>query len=511
MTDHKRICLKNGHVWPGAGAALVEGGLLIKGDQIEAVFGLAEAEAAAASADEVIDVTGMVLMPPLVDCHVHSNSTLLRGTENSLPLELWSYYAINYGRGSTDEGIRHAALLTNIEMIRGGIGGYIDHFPQTQRAAFAIEAHARSGLRIGFAPFFADMWDEDILEIPLDRDVVRRIAPLAPRRREDIHAAYLDLHSRLKSEGDGRLTLLAGPNSPQRCSETLWELWKKLQEELDVGSHTHLLETLPQANAAWKRWPEGVVKALDDSGLLHDRLSVAHGIWIDDNERDMLAECGVTVSHNPISNAMLGSGRRRLREDLDAGVKIALGTDCSNTGGRHDLFEVMRHMLVSGRDPGSDFEMWLTPDEVLSAATTNGAGSLNSGKSHGFLKAGAAADVLVLATQRYGLSASAPNLNSLVVHSDPRNVVSLMVDGIWVLRDGKILAFDEAEVLENASLYANDLREEAIERAKDIQSLHADYAAWQQGVFSAHQCPCCNKTTPPGTQNFRCDATQSTR
>jgi 5-methylthioadenosine/S-adenosylhomocysteine deaminase len=507
MTDHKRICLKNGHVWPGAGAALVEGGLLIKGNQIEAVFGPGEAEAAAASSDEVIDVNGMVLMPPLVDGHVHSNSTLLRGTENSLPLELWSYYAINYGRGSTDEGIRHAALLTDIEMIRGGIGGYIDHFPQTHRSAFAIEAHARSGLRVGFAPFFADMWDEDILEIPLDWNVVRRIAPLAPRRPEDIHAAYLNLHSLLKSEGEGRLTLLAGPNSPQRCSATLWELWKKLQNELDIGSHTHLLETLPQANAAWKRWPDGAVKALDGSGLLHDRLSVAHGIWIDDSERDLLAERGVTVSHNPISNAMLGSGRRRLRDDLDAGLKIALGTDCSNTGGRHDLFEVMRHMLVAGRNPGSDFETWLTPDEVLSAATTHGAGSLNSGNSHGFLKGGTAADVLVLATQRYGLSASAPNLNSLVVHSDPRNVVSLMIDGKWILRDGRIVAFDEAEVLENASRYADDLRLEAVEHAGDIKSLHADYAAWQRGVFSAHQCRHCNKTTPPGTQNFRCDPT----
>jgi 5-methylthioadenosine/S-adenosylhomocysteine deaminase len=507
MTDHKRICLKDGHVWPGSGAALVKGGLLIKGDRIEAVFGLGESDSAASGADEVIDATGMVLMPPLVDCHVHSNSTLLRGTENSLPLELWSYYAINYGLGSTDEGVRHAALLTNIEMIRCGIGGYIDHFPQTHRSAFAIEAHARSGLRVGFAPFFADMWDEDILEIPLNSDVVRRIAPLAPRRPEDIHAAYLNLQLRLKAEGGGRLTLLAGPNSPQRCSETLWQLWKTLQTELDIGSHTHLLETLPQANAAWKRWPEGVVKALDKAGLLHDRLSIAHGIWINDIERDLLARRGVTVSHNPISNAMLGSGRRRLRDDLNAGLKVALGTDCSNTGGRHDLFEVMRNMLVSGREPGSDFETWLTPEEILVAATMNGAHSLNSGKSHGFLKAGAAADVLVLATQRYGLSASAPNLNSLVVHSDPRNVVSMMIDGKWLLRDGKIVAFDEAEVLTDASRYADDLRLEAIERAGDIKSLHADYAQWQRSVFSAHQCPHCNKTTPPGTQNFRCDPT----
>jgi cytosine/adenosine deaminase-related metal-dependent hydrolase len=490
MVQHRTICLKGGHVWPGGDAALAEGGILIRGSRIMAVLSPAEAETAAESADEVVDASGLVLMPPFFDCHVHSNSTLLRGTENSLPLELWSYYAINYGRELTDEAVRLSALLTDVEMIRNGIGGYIDHFPQTHRASAALSAHIQSGLRLGFAPFFADMWDEDILAIPIDRSITEKIAPMAPRRLHDIRASYAYLDIEIRQHGAGRITLLAGPNSPQRCSSSLWALWRELQDTYGLCSHTHLLETFPQAKAARGRWPQGLIRALADAGLLHDKLSTAHAIWLDPGERDLLASHGVTVSYNPLSNGMLGSGRKRVREDLDAGLRIALGTDCSNTGGRHDLFEVMRHMLISSRDPGTDFARWVEPADVLNAATTSGARVIG-GSTAGLLAKNSAADVLVLDLEAAGMAASTKSLNSIVVHADPRNVHSLMVAGRWLLRNGTITTLDERAVLRDSLRLADDLRAAADDRRKEIKSLHASYAAWQQGVFAHHRCPAC--------------------
>jgi cytosine/adenosine deaminase-related metal-dependent hydrolase len=502
MAGDRTICLKGGHVWPGGHAGLAEGGILIRGRRIISVLSPGEADAAANGVDEVVDVSGMVLMPPFFDCHVHSNSTLLRGTENSLPLELWSYYAINYGREFTDEAVRVAAQLTNVEMIRNGIGGYIDHFPQTHRAESALSAHIESGLRIGFAPFFADMWDEDILDIPFDRKVVEKIAPLAPKRLEDIWAAYVGLDAEIRLKGDGRVTLLAGPNSPQRCSPALWTLWRDLQDRLGLGSHTHLLETFPQAQAARKRWPQGLIRALADAGLLHSRLSVGHAIWLEPGEREILASASVTASYNPLSNGMLGSGRKRVREDLDAGLNLALGTDCSNTGGRHDLFEVMRHMLISSRDPGTDFDRWLAPVDVFNAATTAGTRALGGSQPAGLLTANSAADILVLDLEAAGMAASSKSLNSIVVHADPRNVHSLMVDGRWLLRNGKITTLNESSVLADARRLAEDLRSAAAERRDEIASLHAPYAAWQRGAFPDHRCPACGRGS--GTDAYRC-------
>jgi GntR family transcriptional regulator/MocR family aminotransferase len=159
MNLQKSICFTGGYVWPGRGAAMARGGVLVTGKGIGGLLLPHEEEEAAGSADEVVDASGMLVMPPLVNGHVHSTSTLLRGTENSLPLELWSYYAIGYGHGFSEEAVRYATLTTDIEMIRNGIGGYIDHFPQTRFVNAALSAHTQSGLRIGLAPSFVDAID----------------------------------------------------------------------------------------------------------------------------------------------------------------------------------------------------------------------------------------------------------------------------------------------------------------------------------------------------------------
>lgn len=495
MND-RSTCFIGATVWPGGDAGFMPGGLLIKGARIASVLTPAEAVLAALGADEVIDATGMILMPPLADCHVHSSSTLFRGTENSLPLELWSFHAINYGRGFTDEAARLSVLLTALELIRNGIGSYVDHFPQASRAAIGLDAHLESGLRVAFAPFFADLRDEDLLAIPLDADLAARLQPLAPRRGEEIEDLYRSLAMRLRQEEHGRVELMCGPNAPQRCSDDFWKLWRRLQDSLGLGSHTHLLETFPQSRLAGTRWQGGVVGALDAAGLLHDRLSVAHGIWLTREEKELLARRGVTLSFNPVSNAMLGSGRKTIRDDLDLGLRVALGTDCSNAGGRHDLFEVMRHMLVSGRDPGSDFRRWPNPRQVLHAATTAGAGVFANTAVRGRLEKGAVADVLMLDPRAPGLAAAPLNPEAIVAHADARSVHSLMVDGNWLLRNGSVTVLDEPALIERATAVAAELRALAAETGPAIDAFKAGYASWQGTVFGTATCSCCGQSLP---------------
>lgn len=496
MTHVKTTCITGGRVWVGGDAPITAGGILITGSHIAAILSADEVAAACLTVDEVVDATGMLVMPPLVNTHVHSSSTLFRGTENSLPLELWSYYAINYGRGFVDEAIKYAVLLTSIEMIRGGVGAYVDHFPQSRFAETALQAHMDSGLRVAFAPFFADLADEDILGIPLDREALADVAPFVAPAAEDIHGRYARLYGAIRASGLSRVTLLAGPNSPQRCSDELWGLWARLQEQFSCGTHTHLLETLPQAAASFERWPQGLVPAMDAAGFLHGRLSIAHGVWLRDEDRALLAEHGVTLAFNPISNAMLGSGAKSIRKELDAGISVALGSDCSNTGGRHDLFEVMRQMLVSGRSPGTDYERWIKPEEALIAATAGGSRAFASDTFTAVLAAGAAADVLLFDLAGGSMAASRPSLESVVAHGDARNIRSLMVDGRWVLRNGVITVFDERAVLEQATAHAEELRERADAGRGILRSLHPSYSQWQRSFFDRHACDVCDPITP---------------
>ena len=478
-----------GQIWTGDGGQPVAAGLLVADGRVAGIVPPEETTAARGRAEEAFDATGMLITPPLFDGHVHSTATLFRGTENSFPLELWSYYAINYGRGFTERCLRAAVRLTAVEMIRNGIGGYVDHFPQARFAAAALGAHQATGLRIGFAPFFADLMDEDILGIPLDPEAMRRLAPLGPRDPATIGEMFVDLHHRIGDQGTGRVALLLGPNAPQRCSDALWTLWRDLRSRLDIGSHTHLLETLPQAHHARARWAGGLVAALEQAGLLDGRSSIAHAVWLGDDELECLARHGVTVSHNPISNLMLGSGRFDVRAALDAGVTLALGTDSSNTGGRHDLFEVMRHMLTAGRAPGSDYGRWIKPIEAMRAATMGGARAIEP--SCGRIAVGMPADLLAVDFRGGSLAAAPVSIDSLVVHGDASAVKALMIGGAWLLRHGRIEAFDEAEALDEAAACAAELRAAAGEAARDLIRLHPAYRRWQDAAFGGHSCPAC--------------------
>jgi 5-methylthioadenosine/S-adenosylhomocysteine deaminase len=479
-----RICFRGGHLVTGDTDQPVRGGMLVVDGKIESLFDPSDEATVCAVAEETFDATGMLLTPPLFDAHVHSSATLFRGTENSLPLELWSYHAINYGLGFTERCIRASTMLTAAEMIHNGIGGYIDHLPQARFASTALEAHIASGLRVGFAPFFADMFDENILDIPFDPDIIKRVAPLMPRPAEEIRDLYAVLHQRTAQADAGRISLLLGPNAPQRCSDALWQLWCDLRDKLGLGSHTHLLETLPQADFCRARWPGGVVAALEQAGLLDDRLSVAHAIWLDDHDRERLARHNVVVSHNPVSNLMLGSGPMAVRASLDAGMTLALGTDSSNTGGRHDLFQVMRQMLVAGRVPGSNFDHWIKPQEVFCAATRGGPKALGSCPGAGYLSVGGPADILVLDFRRGSLAAAPISIEAVVVHADTRSVRALMVDGDWLLRDGEIKTFDEAAATDEAEMCAAELREIGRAAERDLGTLHIPYAKWHAQKFA---------------------------
>jgi 5-methylthioadenosine/S-adenosylhomocysteine deaminase len=191
--------------------------------------------------------------------------------------------------------------------------------------------------------------------------------------------------------------------------------------------------------------------------VLGERLSVAHGVWLTPEEGDLLARHGVTVVHNPASNLMLGSGRLPLPALLERGVPLALGTDSSNSGGRHDLFEMMRLALMLPRSDTPEPRAWPTPRRVLEMATTGGARAIGQGGVVGRLEPGQRADLVLLDPRGAALAGAPATVPHLVQHGSAAAVAAVMIDGSWVLRDGRILAFDEAAVLEQATAMAAEI------------------------------------------------------
>jgi 5-methylthioadenosine/S-adenosylhomocysteine deaminase len=332
------------HVLGEAGFA--DGTVLVEGNRITAVAPSPADQAACGAVRRNTSMpAGRWLIPGLIDVHAHGYATLLRGTENSMPLELWALYTVLYGGAYDEAAMRAAILLGAAERIRSGITGWIDHSPMVHLAEAALTAHAQSGLRVCWAAFLHDISDYTLMDLKLPPAVARLAGGTPPFDADSYAQRFGEFVQAAKPD---RVTVMLGPNAPQRCSPTAWALWRDLRDRYAVGVHTHLMETRVQA-AIGARWPDGLVAEMERQGLLDSGLSVAHGIWLTRPERAVLARHGVTLAHNPASNLMLGSGILPLADSRAASLTVALGTDSANTGGRHDLFEAMRLAMMLPR------------------------------------------------------------------------------------------------------------------------------------------------------------------
>ncbi|WP_428483207.1 amidohydrolase family protein [Rhodopila sp.] len=430
-------------------AAARTGSVLVESGRIEAVaFMPEERTALRARAGEVVNGTGHWLMPGMVDAHAHAYGTLLRGTENSLPLELWALHTTLYGRAFDAPALRAATLLGAAERIRAGITSMVDHAVMMPLAEASLAAHESSGLRVAYAPFLHDVSDYDLLDLSLP-DVLRPLVGGPPPLDAVTYTGRFAAIVQAARAGSGRVSIQLGPNAPQRCSPAAWVLWRTLRDRHGVAVHTHLLETRAQASLN-ARWPGGLVAEMERQGLLDGSLTCAHGVWLSEAEMETLARHDVTVSHNPASNLMLGSGVMRFRACAACGLRLALGNDSANTAGRADHFAGMRLAMSLPRQDGGDFALWPKASEIFSAATEAGAAALDLKGQLGRVAPGQIADLVLVRAKDAGTLAARPTLDVMVQHAGVEHVDNVMVDGQWVMRDGRILAFDEAAMLVDA-------------------------------------------------------------
>ena len=397
--------------------------------------------------DEVIDCEGTMVMPGMTNAHYHSYSNLLKGTENKLPLELWSLYTVAYGHSLTDEDIYLAVLLGASEMIRGGVTGCVDHFPHLPRMEAALHAYETSGIQVSFAPMMQDVTDHQFLSLSFPPSIQSKLNQQQPMSVKAMKDLYESLIKRWHGKHD-RIHIMLGPNAPQRCSDEMLTLCRELRDQYELKVHTHLLETKMQKQIGDQTYSNGIIGFMEDNGLLTDRLSVAHAVWVTEEERELLKARQVQVIHNPVSNMMLGSGRAPLSNYVKSGITIGLGTDSSNCGTQHNLFEAMRLAAMLPRLNQPDYETWPTPKEALNMATVGGASIMESGSLRGKIKEGYDADLVFLSNNTIPWAPTQDVLSQLVFQETGHSIESVMIKGDWILRNRQILSFDEQEVID---------------------------------------------------------------
>ena len=398
-----------------------------------------------------------IVMPGLVNGHAHSPSNLLKGLWAQLPLEIWRQYIRAGWREYSDEAVYVSAQLGVIEMIRTGCTGVMDHFytgsPSPHMGALhAVAAMADAGMRGGLALTLSDQQYDATVGLdtsalsPDAREEVARISALEGRESLDNFVAFVAAVRRRTH----LVTPIVGPSAPHRCSVGQLQRCAGMARELDIMVHMHVCETKGQFLQGYKLFGCSPVAHLDRIGALNERLSMAHCVWLTDEDIGRVADKGAIVIHNPVSNGKLGSGRMRFDDMLRRNVRVGLGTDGNGSNDTQNMFETMRVAGILHNRSDYDYKSWPSPQQILHAATSQSAGALGLAGKLGAIAAGQAADLAFLNMDSYPFVPLNDVIKQIVYCENGVSLTDVMIDGRWVLQHGKLITIDEDAVYAKA-------------------------------------------------------------
>ena len=457
------MILRGGRVLRAGAATFEDADILIDGERIAAV----EARLPRAPDHEEIDARGFLVLPGLINAHTHAHNNLLRGLAGRWTLENLLNHAQALNANRTPEDQYLSAAIGAVEMLKTGCTAAYDLFmaapaPTPEGVEAVTRAYADVGMRVVIAPavgdlvFFETVPDlYDLLPKPL-RQVVEAIRPSAT-------AGLLELSEttirRWHGADGGRTRVALAPSIPTQCTDEFLAGCGKLARDHGVGLHTHLSESKTQTVAAARRWGKTSVARLDELGMLNPGFTGAHGVWLTDDDIARLGAAGASIAHNPASNLRLGSGIAAVREMLDRGVTVGMGTDGSMSSDNQNLFEAMRLAALLGnvRFPADDAR-WLEAADVWHMATEGSARALGLAADVGAIAPGRKADLVLLRADSVFLRPLNDALNALVYRETGADVDTVLVDGRIVLRGGRALNVDEERLRARAEEAANAVR-----------------------------------------------------
>jgi 5-methylthioadenosine/S-adenosylhomocysteine deaminase len=386
---------------------------------VRAVDGAIEAigaEVAAQPGDEAIDAGGMLLAPPMVNGHTHAAMTLFRGFGDDLPLMEWLQTKIWPAEAKLDgEDVYWGTRLAAVEMIRSGTGRFFDmywHSPEVARAA------TDAGLRAVVSAVLLDQLDA--------------------AKGEQLRAEALGFLDQLAEAGP-LITPSFGPHAIYTVGRDSLAWIAEQSAEREIPVQIHVSETAGEVEDCVREHGTRPAQYLDELGLLGPRIALAHGVWLDQAELELIAERGATVVTNPAANMKLAvGGAFPYPAAASAGVVIGLGTDGVSSNNNLDLFEEVKLLALVQKHTAGDPAV-LPAAEALAIAR----GSRSPLMAGMPLEPGAPADFLLLRAGEPELSAG--DIDADLAYAASGAVVdTTVVAGRALMRDRVVPGADEA-------------------------------------------------------------------
>lgn len=404
-------------------------------------------------ADVLIDAERDIVLPGLINTHVHLMQALLRACADYLPLIPWLRDRVWPLQGNyTKQEALASAKLAVLEMIKSGTTTFLE-----------------TGLVGRYGP-------DDIIEMVHSTGMRAALA----RHVMDLRGYALEeniLHEGLVEEGDysfkdtirlinkyhgwdNRIWVWFGPRTPGAVSVELYREIAAKARELKTGITMHLAEVREDVEYTTKVFGKKPVEFTHWLGLTGRNVVLVHVVWVEDEEIKLLAETGTNVSHNPSSNMKLASGAARVSDMLREGVNVALGTDGGPSNNTYDLVREMKHaaLLQPLRTLRANA---IRAEDLLEMATIRGARALMIDHVVGSIEKGKRADIIILDYWQPHLRPLNNPISHLVYAASGHDVKHSIIDGRLVMFNRRVLTMNEEEVLEEAEKAAYSLYQRA--------------------------------------------------
>lgn len=432
---------------------ITNGAIAIKDNRIVAV-GKTDTLLQQHHENEVIDVKGKLIIPGLIDTHVHLAQALIRGCADDMALIQWlcDRVWVLQGNFTHDDGYVSARLCI-AEMLKSGTTTFLESM-LAHRYGFDGIARAvdESGIRACLAGI--------VMDIGTYATQTSSMHPGMVESRETSLFGVLEMHSKWQGAANDRIHVWFGPRTPGGVTSELYREMSDYARQRDMGITMHLAEVEADKIYLNEKFGLSPVYYAESVGLLGPKTVLVHMVWLTQADIDKLAQTHTSVSHNPSSNSKLASGVCKVPQMLASGVNVALGCDGGPSNNDYDLVREMKLAAILHKAVTND-PLIVPAETVLEMATINGARSLGLEKEIGSLEVGKKADLVVIDLNRLHTTPSPNPISSLVYAATGGEVDTVVVDGQILVEQRQLLTLDEDEVMHVAREHADALYKRA--------------------------------------------------
>ena len=383
---------------------------------------------------QIVDGTGMVLMPGLINCHTHLPMTILRGYADDYDLKTWlEDYIFPREDRLDDRAVKAGALLGIAECLRFGVTSVSEMYDHVDAIAEAVaETGIKANLSRGTTMFLGDEFDFETF--PACRELVAA--------KEKWHGY-----------DHGRIQIEASIHAEYTSTYQLWDALAEYAYNEGLGLQIHLSETKNEHESCKEKYGLTPAQLLDCHNVFLPRTTAAHCVWLEPEDRALLAKRGVSAVHCPVSNLKLGSGTADVAAMVKAGMNVCLGTDGAASNNNLDLFEEIKAAALTAKGRTCD-PTALNARAALLMATVCGAKAQGREKECGQIKLGYDADLILLDFTAPHLIPTHSVISSLVYSASGHDVCMTMVRGKILYAAGKYTTIDMNAVVKELAEYA---------------------------------------------------------